>query len=147
MTVIVIDHCNSGGHTSTSYLCVDNISILSSSEDWTTTNELTNNQYFLTGMSALSNYQVQVQPVNNDGGNWSSSLFFSTNNTILGDANSDNKVTITDAVGVVNAIQGNPSGDFNAAAANINGDVDEFGTPQISITDAVGVVNMLLDQE
>ena len=142
---IVIDHCNSSGHTSTSYLCIDNVSFISSSEDWTTIFDVTDNQYFLTGMSALSNYQVQVQPIINDGGNWSSPFVFTTNNTILGDANSDTKVTITDAVGVVNAILGNPSTEFNAAAANVNGDVDSSGEPIITITDAVGVVNIILN--
>ncbi len=58
---------------------------------------------------------------------------------ILGDANSDGKVTITDAVGIVNCILGNPSTDFNSEAADVNGD------GKITITDAVGVVNIILN--
>ena len=64
---------------------------------------------------------------------------------MYGDVNSDNKVTITDAVGVVNSILGNPSANFDKEAANINGDVDEHGDPNITITDAVGVVNIILN--
>jgi len=56
-----------------------------------------------------------------------------------GDANGDGKVTITDAVAVVNYILGNPSDNFNEKAADVNGD------GKISITDAVGVVNIILN--
>ena len=96
------------------------------------------------GLTEATTYEAQVQSETSD---WSDIVSFTTNNTILGDANSDNKVTITDAVSVVNAIQGNSSAEFNAAAANVNGDVDDSGEPVITISDAVGVVNMLLDQE
>ncbi len=65
--------------------------------------------------------------------------------TLTGDANGDGYVTITDAVAVVNYILGNPSADFNKAAANVSGDVDEHGEPIISITDAVGIVNIILN--
>ena len=65
--------------------------------------------------------------------------------TIRGDANGDNKVSITDAVGIVNCILGNPSSDFSRGAANLNGDLDENGEPNITITDAVGVVNIILN--
>lgn len=61
-----------------------------------------------------------------------------------GDANNDDKVTITDAVAIVNFILGNPSADFNKEAANVNGDLDEDGNPNITIADAVGVVNIIL---
>ncbi len=63
-----------------------------------------------------------------------------------GDANGDGDVTITDAVAVVNYILGNPSENFNKAAANVNGDTDEDGEPIISITDAVGIVNIILNK-
>ncbi len=59
-------------------------------------------------------------------------------NFVLGDANGDGDVTITDAVGVVNYILGNPSDNFSFKAADVNGDEN------ISITDAVGVVNIIL---
>ena len=58
---------------------------------------------------------------------------------ILGDANGDGSVTITDAVGIVNYILGNPSANFNEAAADVNSDGN------ITITDAVGVVNIILN--
>ena len=57
---------------------------------------------------------------------------------IPGDANGDGKVTITDAVAVVDYILGNPSDDFNEDAADVSGD----GT--ITITDAVGIVDIIL---
>ncbi len=65
-------------------------------------------------------------------------LTFSEEQVLLGDANKDGKVTITDAVGVVNNILGNPSADFNGTAADVNFD------NKITITDAVGVVNVIL---
>ena len=65
---------------------------------------------------------------------------------IKGDANGDGSVTITDAVGVVNYILGDPSDNFNKKNANVNGDVGEDGKPNITITDAVGVVNIILNQ-
>ena len=59
-------------------------------------------------------------------------------NSVKGDVNNDGKVTITDAVGVVNYILGNPAKDFNEDAADVNGDGN------ITITDAVGIVNIIL---
>ena len=56
-----------------------------------------------------------------------------------GDVNGDKKVTITDAVGIVNKILGNPSAGFNEPAADVNHD------GHITITDAVGVVNIILN--
>ena len=64
-----------------------------------------------------------------------------------GDANGDGKVTITDAVAIVNYILGNASANFNINAANVNGDVDDEGNPKITITDAVGVVNIILNSQ
>ena len=63
---------------------------------------------------------------------------------VKGDANGDGKVTITDAVAIVNYILGNPSPGFVIEAANVNGDFDEKGNPNITISDAVGVVNIIL---
>jgi hypothetical protein len=59
---------------------------------------------------------------------------------LLGDANGDGNVTITDAVAVVNYILGNPSSNFKFKAANVNRDSG------ISITDAVGIVNIILNK-
>ena len=58
---------------------------------------------------------------------------------VLGDANGDGKVTITDAVAIVNQILGNPSNDFDASNADVNHD------GSVTITDAVGVVNIILN--
>ena len=58
----------------------------------------------------------------------------------LGDVNGDDKMSITDAVGIVNYILGNPSSNFHSEAADVNGD------NRISITDAVALVNIILNQ-
>jgi hypothetical protein len=58
----------------------------------------------------------------------------------VGDANADGKVTITDAVGIVNNILGNASDNFSERAADVNRDGN------ITITDAVGVVNIILSK-
>lgn len=57
-----------------------------------------------------------------------------------GDVNGDGKVTITDAVGIVNYILERPSANFRSEVADLNGD------GRISITDAVAVVNRILIQ-
>jgi hypothetical protein len=62
-----------------------------------------------------------------------------TNDVIKGDANNDNEVTISDAVGIVNFILGNPSIYFNSSAADVNQD------GKVTITDAVSVVNIILN--
>ncbi|MBQ9665949.1 MAG: dockerin type I repeat-containing protein [Bacteroidaceae bacterium] len=61
-------------------------------------------------------------------------------NTETGDVNGDGKVTITDAVAVVNYILGHASAGFVSAAADVNGD------GKTTITDAVAIVNMILNQ-
>ena len=58
---------------------------------------------------------------------------------VLGDANGDGKVTITDAVAVVNYILNTTQGTFNVAAADVD------GNGSITITDAVGIVNIILN--
>ena len=55
-----------------------------------------------------------------------------------GDANNAGKVTITDAVSVVNNILGNSVGTFNKTQADVNKD------GKITISDAVGIVNIIL---
>lgn len=59
---------------------------------------------------------------------------------IKGDVNNDMKVTITDAVAIVNYILGSPSTNFNEDAADVNED------GYININDAVSIVNMILTQ-
>ena len=55
-----------------------------------------------------------------------------------GDTNGDGKISITDAVAIVNYILGRASANFVKTAADVNGD------GKISITDAVGIVNKIL---
>ena len=62
------------------------------------------------------------------------------NDALLGDVNGDTKISITDAVGIVNYILGNVSATFLPEAADVNGDGG------ISITDAVKIVNIILNQ-
>ena len=62
-----------------------------------------------------------------------------TGGVVKGDANGDKRVSITDAVGIVNYILGNTS----ASSYNVAADVNSDG--QITITDAVGVVNIILN--
>lgn len=68
------------------------------------------------------------------------SVSFEVTDFLLGDANGDGKVDITDAVEIVNYLLGNPSADFNQAAVDVNGD------GEITIADAVGVVTIILNQ-
>lgn len=75
---IWIDHCNSSGHTSASSLHVDNVNIIAPQGAWTTTEDVTTNPYALTALSSETSYEVQIQPVVNDGGNWSNSVVFTT---------------------------------------------------------------------
>ena len=56
----------------------------------------------------------------------------------VGDANGDGKISITDAVAVVNKLLGKPSVNFRADAADVTGD------GKITITDAVAIVNIVL---
>ena len=139
---IVIDHFNSAGHTSTSYLCIDNVTFITSTGEWTV-EEVTTKPHLLKGLTKQTCYQVQVQPVISNGGNWSDTLTFTTTEAavLTGDVNNDGGVTITDAVGIVNYILGNPAAGFNEDAADVNGD------GEITITDAVGVVNIILKGE
>lgn len=59
---------------------------------------------------------------------------------LLGDVNGDGRISITDAVYVVNYVLKLPAANFHADAADVNGD------GHISITDAVMIVNMILNQ-
>ncbi|MCR5433692.1 MAG: hypothetical protein K6F20_04780 [Bacteroidaceae bacterium] len=68
------------------------------------------------------------------------SATLTVSNIKLGDVNGDDKISITDAVGIVNYILGSPSATFHPEAADVNGD------SKISITDAVAVVNIILNQ-
>ena len=60
---------------------------------------------------------------------------------VLGDANGDGKVNVTDIVEMVNYILGKPSANFNKAAADVNGD------GEVNVTDIVSVVSVILASE
>jgi len=62
------------------------------------------------------------------------------NAVMAGDVNGDGKVSITDAVYVVNYVLQQPAEDFQEKAADLNGD------GKITITDAVQIVNIILGQ-
>lgn len=72
---IAIIHCESSGHTSDSYLYIDNVCITQPIGEWTKTNEVTS-PYILNGLSPETGYEVQVQAVKNDGGKWSVPVVF-----------------------------------------------------------------------
>ena len=96
----------------------------------------------LTGLTPETNYIVQVRGLFDTFGytNRTTTTFTTLEQAfVTGDANGDGKVTITDAVAIVNYILGNPSADFNKDAADVSGDGN------ITITDAVGVVNIILN--
>ncbi len=57
---------------------------------------------------------------------------------ILGDANGDGQVNVTDIVATVNKIMDKPSADFNFEAADVN--MDGF----VNVTDIVGMVNIIM---
>lgn len=59
-------------------------------------------------------------------------------NVQMGDTNGDGKITITDAVAIVNYLLGNPSPNFVYEASDVNGD------GRTTITDAVAIVNIIL---
>ena len=83
---IGIIHENSGGHTSESFLYVDDVAFTA---PWTKVSNVTN-PYTLGGLSTETDYAVQVQAVNNDGGDWSEVLPFTTTDNSFALLNDDN---------------------------------------------------------
>ena len=66
---------------------------------------------------------------------------------MLGDANSDGKITMADANTVVNyflSIDKSSIKVFDEYKTNVNGDYDEDGKPLITMADANQIVNMFL---
>lgn len=59
---------------------------------------------------------------------------------MTGDVNGDSKVTVTDAVGIVNYILQRPGAVFISKAADVNGD------GEVTISDAVGIINIILNK-
>lgn len=65
---------------------------------------------------------------------------------LAGDANGDGAVTIADVTAIIGYLTGNPPADFNKKNANVDGDLDATGEPNITITDAQRVVNLILNK-
>ena len=61
-----------------------------------------------------------------------------TNDIIMGDANNDRQVNVTDIVATVNYIMNKPSTDFNFDAADVNQD------GYVNVTDIVAMVNIIM---
>lgn len=57
---------------------------------------------------------------------------------IIGDINNDDKVDVSDYIGVANYILGNPPEGFNKVAADVNGD------GLIDVSDYIGIANIIL---
>ena len=79
------------GGTEGSYLYVDDATIVEAAGDWTTVSNLTANSCSLTGLTATPRYEVQVQAVNNDGGNWSNPFLLTTSKNALTLPNNDSE--------------------------------------------------------
>ena len=93
---VAIIHTTASG----SPLFVDNLTLAQTGSSWTKVDGITSNSYNLTGLSATTNYEVQVQAVINDGGKWSDSFIFTTTLITLAEA-SNNRTTITNNDGIM----------------------------------------------
>ena len=101
-----------------------------------------------TSIKGLSEGEHQfVIRVKNTAGTWSG-LYYIPFEIVYkpGDANGDNLVDVADVVTIVNYILGDIAENFKIRAANVDGEVNEDGTPNISVSDVVGVVNIILEQ-
>ena len=81
------------GGTEGSYLYVDDATIIEPVGNWTTVSNLTTNSHSLTGLTTTPRYVVQVQAVNNDGGNWSEPFVLTTSNNTFELPNNDSEAT------------------------------------------------------
>ena len=116
-------------------------------EDWSVSPALTTDLGMFTASKMLigghgTDYdvsKVDKSYARPDGGEANPGYF-----TLRGDANGDNKVTIDDAIDVVNSILGNTSSDFSKGAANMNGELDENGEPSVTVSDAVEIIQKLM---
>ena len=75
--LIAIIHMNSSGHTSESYLYVDDVTFSFPTSEWVKTCNVTN-PYRLRGLTQDTYYEVQAQAVIKDGGKWSDTFIFRT---------------------------------------------------------------------
>ncbi|MBP5258848.1 MAG: C10 family peptidase [Prevotella sp.] len=74
---VAIIHQNSSGHTSESFLYVDDVVFYEVNGNWMTVSGVSN-PCTLTGLNAATGYEAQVQGDINGGGNWSYSTNFTT---------------------------------------------------------------------
>ena len=64
---------------------------------------------------------------------------------LLGDANDDGQVNVTDVTVIVNYVLTKDATFINLRNANMNNDFKEDGTPDINITDVTFLVNLILE--
>ncbi|MBQ7182189.1 MAG: C10 family peptidase [Bacteroidaceae bacterium] len=92
---VVIDHYATTTKSAESWLYVDDIAIVEPGTIWTKVNDITSRPYTLSGLTANTDYEAQVQAAFNDGGNWSEGVIFTTpygladNDLALGTKNTD----------------------------------------------------------
>ena len=114
---------------------------------WTTAAEVTN-PYALKGLSPSTKYEVEVQPVYEDGttGDWTRTLVFWTlEDAVEADVNRDGTISIADVTAIVNILLGkvtpeNNPNNYDFDAANVNGDEG------ITIDDVMTLVNIILEK-
>lgn len=75
---IVIDHRKGSDKSAESWLYVDDLVIVEPGTSWTTMSDIAARPYTLGGLTANSDYEVQLQAAFNDGGNWSEGIAFTT---------------------------------------------------------------------
>ena len=110
---------------------------------WTTAAEVTN-PYVLKGLSPSTKYEVEVQPVYEDGttGDWTRTLvFWTTGDVLVGDVNRDGIVSIADVTALVNIILGKDNEQpylYDHGASDLNHD------GMLTIADVTALINIIL---
>ena len=106
---------------------------------WTSPISCNEKTYTLTGLTANTDYRVQVR------GKYGSENYspwvtkaFTTTAPMPGDANGDGEVNVTDIMAVANFILGIDMTTFYEQAADVNGDDD------VNVTDIMGIANIIL---
>lgn len=99
----------------------------------------TDNTYKLTGLTAETDYVVQVRGIyGSDTKTAWVQKTFTTTAPMPGDANGDDEVNVTDIMAVANFILGIDMTTFYEQAADVNGDDD------VNVTDIMGIANIIL---
>ena len=105
------------------------------------------NPYVLKGLSPSTKYEVEVQPVYEDGttGDWTRTLvFWTTGDTLVGDVNRDGVVSIADVTALVNIILGKDNEQpylYDHGASDLNHD------GMLTIADVTALVNIILGKK